>query len=330
MSRVFSWHKDHHSRDERLRFRNRRAEKQIEILVYNTSNPTHSGASTLCTFKIASQSNLTGTTITNKEEDIVADFNITSIKVSSSGICSASTATYQGEATMRATNAKSEFVQAKVDNKKLLVFDTPKAVAKGEKGEIELITEKVTVKCTSYAYEATPGVASTAELTFKPTYPSSTCTAFGGKNEVQINPEKCDYKTKFNKDLEFVGGKPQTPSSFEVTCGANESIKVTVTKPNDKVNVECSIEIPGQKPVNNLKYRNNLRPDSKLNVDTLFLIHDISGLNYEVKNNPTTCGKNQLLTDGKLVEGSTNTKLLVKADAGGKEINVIIVGRFAP
>lgn len=303
--------------------------KEIEIVVYNTSNPSHSGASALCTFKVKPQSGLTGTTLTNEETDIVADFNIESIAVTSSGLCSGETATYEGEATIRATNAKSEFVQNQVANPKRLIFDEPKAVAKGEKGEIELKTEKVTVKCTSYEYKAEPGVPSPPELAFKPTY--ANCTAFGGKNEVQIKPEGCQYKTKFNKDLEFVGGKQQTPSYFEVSCGAGESIKVTVTKENDKVNVECSIVIPKQNPVDTLKYRNNLRPQSKLKVDTLILIHDVSGLSYEPKNNPTTCGKNQLLTDGKLVEGSVAKELLVKAtDAGGKEINVIIVGRMAP
>jgi hypothetical protein len=305
-------------------------EKQIEINVYNTSNAEHAGSSTLCTYKIKPQSGLTGTTLTNKESDIVADFAVKSIAGSGSGFCTGGTATYEGEVTIRATNNASEFVSAQIGNKKRITFDIAKPVVKGEKGEVEIGTEKVTINCTGVEYEANPGVAVTAELAFKPTYPS--CTAFGGKNEVQIKPESCVYKSKFNKDIEFpIKGVGQTPSSFEVSCGAKESVKITVTKPGDKVNVECSIVIPAQKPVDTLKFRNNRSIKSGLKVDTLILIHAVTGLNYEPQNNAAVCGKNQLLTDGKITEGPTNKEFLVKASDGkGKEINALIQGTMAP
>jgi hypothetical protein len=305
------------------------AGKEIELNVYNTSNPSHTGASTLCTYKIGAQSELTETNLTNEASDVVANFNMKSIKGTGTGSCTGSTVSYQGEATIRATNKASEFVNIQVEDPKAFLFNAAKPTVKGENGELELKTEAVTVKCTSYKYEATPGVPSTPELTFKPTY--SGCTAFAGKNEVQIKPESCQYKTRFNKALEFpMPGVAQTPSYFEVTCTGTDSIKVTVTKENDKVNVECTIVIPKQNAVNTLKYRNNRAKKSGLKVNTVLLIHDISGLAYEPQNNPAKCGKNEKLSDGKIVEGATKKEFLLKAFNGANEVNMTIAGRNAP
>jgi hypothetical protein len=301
------------------------AGKEIEVLVYNTSNPNHTGASTLCTFKIGPQSNLTGTTLTNKENDVVADFSIESIKATSSGLCTGETASYKGEATLKVTNAKGEFVQAQVDRKKKLVFGVDKPVAKGEKGEAELVTEKVTVNCTSVEYKAEPGVQNTTELSYKPTY--ANCTAFEGKNDVQVKFEACEYKIKFNKDIVFpVKLKGETPSSFQVVCGMGESIKVTVTKEKDKVNAECSIVIPGQAAVDTVHQKNYYKIDSGFKADSIKLVHNVAKLNYEPKSNPATCGKNELLKDGKLLK-EINVKGL---DAKGNEVGVVIVGTEAP
>lgn len=130
------------------------AEKKIEAHVYNTEKESDEGASVLCTYEISGQSGLSGITLTNKTNtpssvnDVVADFNVGSIKVvrKTGGelLCGPTeqTATYKGEATLRATNAASELVELQVDAKKSFLFDGDPAVAIGEGGSAEFVTEK--------------------------------------------------------------------------------------------------------------------------------------------------------------------------------------------
>jgi hypothetical protein len=294
--------------------------KAITVEVFNTSSENHSGASLLCKFDIEPQTNLTGTTLIDKETDVVSSFNMTSVKVLATGgsLCGegSKTGSYKGEATLRTTNAAGQFVSGLVENKKRFVFEDPKPTAKGEKGGAELTTEKVTVKCTEVEYVAEPGKLEPNELSFKPTYKG--CTALEGETDVEF--QGCVYTMKFNEPVDFVGGKSQTPTSFQVVCGTGKEIKITVTKKGEKGKVECSLVIPGQAALKTVTFK-NLR-GKKGTEDSLTLIHNVQSLNYEVKNNAAVCGKNELHKDGKLT-GEINVKAF---KPGGEQMGVIMKG----
>lgn len=294
------------------------AGKEIEVVIYNTGNPSHTGAATLCTYKIGAQSNLPGVSFTNLEGEIVAHFNAVLFKGSGSGFCGAETAAYIGDATLRATDEANEFVFAQINLKKRFSFGNEFKTAKTEVGPVatELKTEKVNVKCTTVNYEAKTLVQDTQEIAFEPNY--SNCTALTG-NTVHVENQGCKYKMKFSKDAEFAKGKAKTPTSFEIACGTGKEIKMTVTKAAE-AKTECIITLPSQAGLGTVLFQNIFAKSGKENRSTL--TQEVTKINYEVKENPATCGKSELHKDGELV-GDLVMKVFNEAN---NEVGVTIRG----
>lgn len=309
------------------------AGKQMEVHVYNTSNPNDTGASTLCTYDIEPQTDLTGITFTNNYneptavDDVVADFNVASIDVTrtagSEELCGPinQTAAYLGQATFRATSEEGEFVAAEVANKKRFIFSGEKALTfKGENGNAKLTTEKGAIECAKVKYEGTPAGRQTDELTIKPTY--SECKFDSLTAHFEFN--ECTYTQKLSENFtRTVAKKPErhTTGPMEIVCPKGKSIKVRVTK-KGAAEVECTFTLPGQTPggVVDLK---NLPGGAKRSV---LFTNTVTKVAYEVEGNAATCGKN----GEKLTNGSLDGEIDVKAFSEGNQIHLDVVGLAAP
>jgi len=278
------------------------AGKSIEIHLYNTTNPSDAGASTFCTFDVPAQNNLSGITLTNQAgspDDIVADFEIKSISVTKTTgfFCGSEkqTAVYEGQATLRATNGASEFVetQQRDDKRFFSTFATPTVL--GEKGTAEIQTEKKLLKCTEVKYEAAPGASNIPVLSVIPKYEKCTFGTF----TAHVDFKGCEYQ--FTPIASFHGGNPRTTTAeFTIVCAAGKG-PVTVTVTNGG-NYTCTVTFAGQKATGNtVKMYNghNLEPanfaDNFINLE-----HNNSELEYEVKDDAAECGKNEKLKDATL------------------------------
>lgn len=307
------------------------AGKQMEIHVYNTSSLSDAGASSLCTYDIAPQNDLTGVTFTNNYneptavDDIVADFNIGSIDVvrtsGSEFTCGAEkqTAVLAGQATLRATSG-GEFVSAEVANQKRFLFEGGDKVltVKGEKGTAKLKTEKGTIECTTVKYEGTPVGAPATELSIKPTYENckfDNLTAdvdFGG----------CVYKQKLSENFTRTAGGPKntrhTTGPMEISCGAG---KITIKVTNGAA-TECTFTLTTQTPGNVVDLKNTAGGAKR----SVLFTNTLTKVAYEVQGAEATCGKNGVkLTDGAL-EGSID----VKAYSEANQIHLQVIGIVAP
>jgi hypothetical protein len=283
--------------------------KTIEITVFNTSSAEDKGAETLCKYTVSAQSNLSGITFTNKvntpstANDIVADFNLASIKVvrttGSSFLCGAAeqTATYKGEATLRGTNAGSEYVDALVKDEKFFrLADNSKTV--GGAGIGELQTEKKRLVCNTASYEMAVTAFSIGTLQFKPSY--SGC--FFGSLNADVKFEGCEYKYTLEAFFHF--GPPRiTTATFSIVCGGGKTITVEATDTNKKV--ICTVTLGAQtSAAGSVSFMNgSVKQSAKFSDESVILENKVSGLEYEVKGDPTTCGQNKKLKDGAL-EGS--------------------------
>jgi hypothetical protein len=307
--------------------------KQIEIHVYNTNSLSDTGASTLCTYDIGPQSDLTGITLTNKyneptaSDDIVADFNVGSIDIvrttGSEFTCGAEkqTAVLAGEATLRATSG-GEFVSVEVANQKQFVFTGGDKVltVKGEKGTAKLKTEKGTIECTSVKYEGTPVGAPPTELSIKPTYESCKFDNL----TAHVDFEGCLYKQKLSENFTRTAGGSKntrhTTGPMHIWCDTGKSIKIKVTSAGGAT--ECTFILATQTPKNVVDLKNKFPAGG----NTVLLTNTLTKVAYEVQGNEPTCGKNKvLLTDGAL-EGSVE----IKAFSEAKQISLEVRGIVAP
>lgn len=293
--------------------------KKIEVHIYNTSNSSDEGASTLCKFDIESQFNLPGITLTNDTntpttvDDIVADFNITSISVvkttGTESVCGKEkqTAVYKGEVTLKTTNEKAETVESSMQSTKRFQFGLAKPVLIGEGGSAELTTEKLKIKCTS-KYEATPGAQQVKELTIKPTYTG--CKAEPGNLDTDWDFQGCEYKQKLSPTFEVTAPKDiHTPGPMEIICGGGKPIQITVTE-TGKV-LKCTITLSAQAPAKSIVDMKNFFPKLALEWYDRFF-NTVKGLSYEPKGNATDCGQNKVLSDGEL-HGSLDFKAYTDA-----------------
>lgn len=283
--------------------------KTIEITVFNTASSNDEKVEPLCKYTVSAQSNLPGITFTNKvntpssANDIVADFNIGSIKVTrTSGsifFCGAAeqTATYKGEATLRATNAVGGYVDALVkDEKHFRLADNSKTV--GGAGIGELQTEKKRLVCNTASYEMAVTAFSIGTLQFKPSY--SGC--FFGSLNADVKFEGCEYKYTLEAFFHF--GPPRiTTATFSIVCGGGKPITVEATDANKKV--ICTLTLEAQtSAAGSVSFMNgSVKQSAKFSDESVILENKVSALEYEVKGDPTTCGQNKKLKDGAL-EGS--------------------------
>jgi hypothetical protein len=292
--------------------------KAIEIHVYNTGASTDEGASTLCTFDIPAQSNLPGVTFTNKintpasVNDLVADFGIVPIKVTrttgSEPICGPPEpiASYNGQATLRATNEASEFVNAQIGNPKTFTLGRKAgAVIGDENGTAKLKTEKKELNCTVSKYEATPAAETVVELSFKPTY--TNCTF--GTLTTHADFKSCKYVYTILPELHT---GPFTTANFKITCNSGD--KITFTATNEKKETTCTITYGEQGPVTEVQVKNKTGA-KKTDAYTWYIVltHKISTLEYEISGDPATCGKNEKLKGGTL-EGGIDVRAYEKAN----------------
>lgn len=314
------------------------AGKQIEVHVYNTSSGSDSGASMLCTYDIGAQSGLSGITLTNKAntptsvDDVVAHFNVGSMKVTrtagSEAICGkeSQTAVYKGEATMRATNAASEFIEAQSKVKKRFSFGDAPALVIGEKGSAEFTTEKKPIKCTGVKYDATVTGQYVKELSITPSYPS--CTWDGLTTHVKF--EGCTYLQTMQKGIYGNGepgetgkGETHTKGPMHIECTGGKKITFTVTK---DANITCTFTFGKQTPQGVVDQKNLKGAKSYVT-----FTNTLKSVSYEVTGDATTCGKNgQLLTDGQ-IHGDID--MLAYEDNGGAkgaQISFRITGEAAP
>jgi hypothetical protein len=280
------------------------AGKAIEVHVYNTTNESDAGASTLCTFDVPAQNNLPGITLTNESSggDIVADFKLESITVTKTSgfVCGSEkqTAVYEGQATLRATNEASEFVAVVIEAIKRFQFnmDTPTVLA--EKGKVEVKTEKQTLKCESVKYEGEPKVRSTSALSLKPIY--SECK-FGTK-KADVDFKGCVYQfTPLDRFHVLTGGVRNTTAKMKILCtGGAGPITIEVTDANEKK--ICTLTIGTHETTTGAVDMTNGHklepPDPKENY--VIFKHTIGGIEYEVKDEPNTCGKNEKLKNATL------------------------------
>jgi hypothetical protein len=298
----------------------------IEIYVYNTSSSNDSGASVLCRFSISAQPSLSGTTFTNKAntptsvDDVVTDFNIGSIKIArTSGgslLCGASeqTGTYKGEATMRATNGASEYVEAAVESPKAFRFGSKLPTVVGE-GTLYLETEKKALSCTA-SFEASPKRSGVGTLIVSPSY--SSCGF--GTLAADVKVEECKYENTLLEN--FHSGPPRiTTAKFKINCPAGKAIKVEVT--NAKNELTCTLTLEGQEPAGGsveLMNGTALEPQD-FSKNVLIWENKIFAVEYEVKGDEAECGKNEKHVDGTL-EGA----FTVRAKKEGGEAGIRVMG----
>ncbi len=301
--------------------------KAIEVHVFNTSSTVDEGASTLCTYSISAQGNLSGTTLTNKAntptsaDDIVGDFNIGSIKVvrtgGSSFLCGSTeqTATYKGEATLRATNAASEYVDAALEAGKSFRFGSKSPTVVGE-GTVYLATEKKALSC-SVQYEAAPNSSGVGTLLVKPSY--SACGF--GTLDAHVKFQGCEYENTLLEN--FHAGPPRiTTATLAIICPKGNAITVEVTDANKKST--CTLTIGEQKsPGGSVELMNGsaLEPED-FSKNVLIWENKITGIEYEVKGDPDTCGKNQMLKGGTL-EGAFTVRAF---DHKANEVGIRVMG----
>lgn len=302
--------------------------KKIEVTVFNTSSTNDEKVEPLCKYTVSAQSNLSGTTFTNKVNtpssvnDIVADFNLGSIKViRTSGsifFCGApeQTATYKGEATLRATNAKSEYVDLQERDRKMFrLGDNSKTV--GGAGIGELQTEQKRLVCNTASYEMTVANVQIGTLQFKPSY--SGC--FFGALNADVKFEGCEYKYTLEAFFHF--GPPRiTTATFGIVCGGGNPINVEVTDANKKVT--CTLTLGEQtSKAGSVSFMNgSVGQSAKFSEEVIVLENKVTALEYEVNGDPNTCGKNEKLKDGAL-EGSFAIKA---TDHKGNSMGIRIFG----
>jgi hypothetical protein len=304
--------------------------KAIEVHIFNTSNSSDEKASTLCTYSVSAQENLSEITFTNdantpsSADDVVADFNIGSIEVvrtsGSSLLCGATeqTATYEGEATLRATNAASEYVDAALENGKRFSFGSKSPTVVGE-GTVYLATEKKALSCGSVQYEAAPNRSGVGTLLVKPSY--SACGF--GTLDAHVKFQGCEYENTILEN--FHAGPPRiTTATLAIVCPKGNAIAVEVTDANKKVT--CTLTIGAQKnPGGSVELMNGtaLEPED-FSKNVLIWENKITGIEYEVKGDPDTCGKNQTLKDGTL-EGAFTVRAF---DHEANEVGIRVMGIF--
>ncbi len=281
--------------------------EEMEVHVYNTSG-SDSGASTLCTFAVPAQENLSGITLTNSETDIVADFNVGSIQVERTGgseaFCgpASQTATYKGEATLRATDEDSEFLTVQAKATKIFALGQPNATVIGdEKGSAELTTEDKTkiVQCTTVKYEAFPVAKQVGTLTITPFY--SNCS-YGGMT-ADVDFKSCKYVHTL---LPVLHQGPLTTASVEIDCQNGE--KITITATNAKKEVKCTITYAKQKASGHVGLKNNeviAKGDSKK--WWVKFTSTLTALSYEITGEEALCGKNGSFKTG-LLHGALDVR----------------------
>lgn len=311
--------------------------EQIEIHVYNTSNSNDSGASVLCTYDIGPQSGLSGITLTNKVntptsvDDVLADFNISSINVintTAGGLCGneGQTATYKGEATLRATNEASEYIDVQSKVKKRFTFGAAPVQVLGEKGTAEFTTEKKPIKCTGVKYDGTAAGQYVKELSITPSYAS--CTWDGLTTHVKFNG--CTYTHTMQKGIYGDGepgetgkGETHTKGPMHIECTGANKITFTVTKDSATT---CTFTFGKQTPQGVVDQKN--MKGAKAYVT---FTNTLKSVSYEVTGDANTCGKNgQLLTDGQI---HGHIEMLAYEEAGGvkgAQTSFRISGEAAP
>lgn len=286
------------------------AGKGIEVHVYNTEKTNDEGAGVLCAYEIPAQSGLTGITLTNKAntpssvDDVVVDYNVGSIKVfrKAGAICGPAelTATYKGEATLKATNAASELIEIQGKTGKHFFFYNDPSVAIGESGSAEFVTEKKPIKCTNVKYETGQLKGNLVfEFFVKPTY--SDCKF--GALDAHVKFEGCEYKHTIVGDLD---PGVVTTATLTIVCGVGGPIKIEVTDANKQVT--CTLTFgPQTAATSDLVDLKNV-VGKKAAQNYVNFKNTIKGLSYEVKGDPDECGKNnELLTGGELL-GEINVK----------------------
>ena len=321
--------------------------KQIEVHVYNTNSESDSGASTLCKFDIAAQSNLKTITLTNKVNtptsvnDIVAHVNLEGIAVTrttgSEAFCGKEkpTATYKDEATLRSESQGGKPLEAQTTVKKRFTLGAPPTLAIGESGKAELTTEKLNIACTGVKYNGTYENQYLKEMSLDPTYP--TCTANPGGLTTHFDFKECWYRHyliagRFGDGTEgptgTAKGQTHTKGPMEIQCPPGNSILIKVTNGGATV---CEIMISEQMTSGVVDTKNFLGTKSSENY--VKFTNTVEKISYTPKGDPNTCGKNQALSDGKL-HGEVDVKGYV--DKGGEppgkgaQTRVMITGEAAP
>jgi len=301
--------------------------KSIEVHVYNTEKESDEGASVLCTYAVSAQSGLTGITLANKVNtpssvnDVVANFSIESIKVikKTGFLCGPTeqTATYKGEATLKATNAASGSTELQVDSVKRFVFEGDPAFAIGESGTAEFVTEKKPVKCTNVKYETGQLKGKEqVELFFKPTYASC---KFGAL-DAHVKFNGCEYQHTI---VDKLHSSVITTATLTIFCGMGGPIEIEVTDANKQVT--CTLTFGPQTPtIEDLIDLKNV-PGKKSPRETYVNFKNtLKGLIYEVNGDPAECGKNELLTGGELL-GEVDVKAYNDAKKT-KEVGIRVRG----
>lgn len=304
--------------------------KQIEIHVYNNEGHTE----TLCKYDVGPQSGLTGATAVNQANtplavnDVVANLALTGISVTrtagSALICGAEkqTATYEGEATLRATNASSEFVEAAVAVPKRFSFGAKTATVKGEKGSAKLVTEIAEIDCTDVTYHGTSPSSLPATLTIKPTYAG--CTAFGKKNDVHVNFEGCEYLFELEPGTTDTGGGEGTHTTgpMKFVCTGGKRIKFEITKAGGG-GVTCTIYVPNQTAADVVDTKN--KGTGAGETPYVGFTSTLNQLDYEVENDGGACGKTGEIIVGAELKGLVDVKAF-KDEPGGAQIKFRISG----
>ncbi len=294
--------------------------KKIEIFVYNTSNSKDEGASTLCKYDVEAQSNLSGVTFANDVNtpttvnDVVVNFGIesaTAIRTTGAeALCGAEKQTmkYKGEATLRATNKSSAYVDAMIQDGKRMGFGSATPFAIAENGEAELTTESLKVKCTSVKYEASPGAQNVTTLKIKPTY--SGCITEPGKLTTDVEFQGCEYLQTLETDVVLTDKIGiHTPGPLAISCGVGKNIQITATEGGK---AKCTILLREQAPVGPIVDLKNMRPTKKVSENYVLFTNTVVALSYEVIGEEKACGKNEEMHDGQL-HGKTEMKAYTDA-----------------
>jgi hypothetical protein len=320
--------------------------KKIEVHVYNTSSESDSGASTLCKFDIAAQSNLKSITLTNKintptaVNDILANVNLAGISVTRTTgaelTCGkeSQTATYKDEATLQSTSTGGKPLEAQTTAKKRFTLGSPPTLAIGEGGKAEITTEKLNIACTGVKYNGTYENQYLTVMSLSPAYP--TCTATGGLT-THVDFKECWYKHyliagRFGDGTEgptgTAKGETHTKGPMDIECPPGVSILITVTKEGKQA---CTITISEQSTSGVVDTKNFL--GTKGSENYVKFTNTVEKISYIPEGDPNTCGKNQVLSDGKL-HGEVDVKGYV--DKGGEppgkgtQTRVMITGEAAP
>jgi hypothetical protein len=318
------------------------AGKQIEVHIYEAKENEEK---TLCTYDVKAQGPLSGLSLTSNTNqptsvnDITIDANVTTIAATNtklSAICGMSevvTSSYKGESTLRATNAKGEYVDMLGGVKKRFMFGQKPAVATGEKGTAEITTEKGPIKCTNVHYVGTAQAQLETQLTVTPSY--SGCTAFNLTTDVYF--EGCTYTFTLIPGTFGDGKQPkgtavgQTHTKGPVHIECPEGTAITI-QPTEGGNVKCTISIQPQTPSGEVDTKN--MQGGKSSEDYVLFTNTVTGLAYEVEGSPATCGENAVtLIDGAL-HGTINVNGFEdkggNPPATGAKVNFRIGGQLDP